>query len=60
MSILVSPKYPLFDLSGERVTPMRVESESRASCPTLYEKMNRTKNGRCSRKELTYGGLVGE
>ena len=51
MSILVSAKYPTFDLSGGRVTPMRVESESRASCPTLFEKMNRTKRV-CSGKEL--------
>jgi hypothetical protein len=56
---LVSAKYPLFDLSGERVTPRRVESESRASCPTLYGKMNKS-NQISSRKELTYDGLVGE
>ena len=49
MSILVSAKYPPFDLSRERVTPRRVESESRASCPTLFKKMNRTKRA-CSGK----------
>jgi hypothetical protein len=53
MSILVSAKYPPFDLSGERVAPRRVASESRASCPTLYEKkrMNKTKNERVQERD---------